>query len=276
MWAWPAACTRVTWGREFPGRLFSGFVVSPRFSKSIFQCSNLADFSGWNTMNRFVFALSCLTIVPGFSATKEGLLPLFFVQNTGMADASVRYIVETSELRAAFTTDSATFRSHGEQIRVRFEGANRGAALEGVEPLAARANFFWGQDPREWHTGVPTFQKILYRGLYPGIDLTYSGTKDRIKSEFTVAPGADPRLIRLGYSGTLSIAANGDLIAGGAGSELRERAPEIFQETAAGRAPVAGRYRLIDGNTAGFEMDSYDASRPLVIDPVISYSTYLG
>ena len=227
-------------------------------------------------MNRLVFALMCMAVVPGFSATRENSLPLFFVQNAGTADASVRYIVETSEMQAAFAGDSATFRIHGEQVQVRFEGANTGAALEGIEALAARANFFVGQDPREWHTGVPTFQKILYRGLYAGIDLTYSGTKDRIKSEFAVAPGADPRLIRLEYSRTLSIAANGDLIARSAGSELRERAPEIFQETAAGRVQIAGRYRLIDERTAGFEVGRYDASLPLVIDPVISYSTYLG
>jgi hypothetical protein len=227
-------------------------------------------------MNRLVFTLICMAAESGFSATRENSLPLFFVQNAGMADASVRYMVETSEMKAAFARDSATFRIHGEQVQVRFKGANRAAALEGIEPLAARANFFVGQDPREWHTGVPTFQKILYRGLYPGIDLTYGGTKDRVKSEFTVAPGADPGLIRLDYTRTLSIGANGDLIARSAGSELRERAPEIFQETAAGRVPIAGRYRLIDGHTAGFEVDRYDASLPLVIDPVISYSTYLG
>jgi hypothetical protein len=227
-------------------------------------------------MNKLAFSLVCLGIVPGFSATKEGSLPLFFVQNAGITDASIRYIVETSEMRAAFASDVATFQIHGEQVQMRFEGADRGASLEGIEPLAAKANFFLGQDPREWHTGVPTFQKILYRNLYPGIDLTYAGTKGRVKSEFTVAPGADPRLIRLEYSGTLSIAANGDLIAPGSESELRERAPEIFQETTAGRVQVAGHYRLVNAHTAGFEVDSYDASLPLVIDPVISYSTYLG
>ena len=227
-------------------------------------------------MNRLVFSLMCAAIVPGFSEIKENSLPLFFVQNAGMAEASVRYIAATSEMSAAFAGDSATFRIHGEQVQVRFAGANRGAAPEGVEPLAAKANFFLGQDPHKWHTGVPTFQRILYRNLYPGIDLTYSGTKDRIKSEFTVAPGAGPRFIRLEYSGTLSIAANGDLIVRSAGSELRERAPEIFQKTTAGRVQVAGRYRLIDEHAAGFEVDSYDALLPLVIDPVISYSTYLG
>jgi hypothetical protein len=143
-------------------------------------------------MSRLVFSLMCLGAMPGFPATTQSSLPLFFVQNAGMADPSIRYIVETSEMRAAFATDSATFQIHGEQVQVRFEGADRGTSLEGIEPLAARANFFFGQDPHEWHTGVPTFQKILYRNLYPGIDLTYGGTKDRVKSEFTVAPGIFP------------------------------------------------------------------------------------
>ena len=221
-------------------------------------------------MTRLIFSLMCLAATPGFSSIRVGSLPLFFVQN------GHRYFVETPELKAVFASDAVAFQIQDEQIQVRFEGADKGAALEGVEPLAARANFFVGQDSSEWRTGVPTFQKILYHSLYPGIDLTYSGTEDHIKSEFTVAPGADPRLIRLAYSGTLSIAASGDLIARQAGSELRERAPEIFQETAAGRVRVAGRYHLIGEHTAGFEVDPYDASLPLVIDPVISYSTYLG
>ena len=114
-------------------------------------------------MNRLAFSLMCLVAVTGISAAKESSFPLFFVQNAGMVDASVRYLAETSEMKAAFASDSATFRIHGEQVQVRFEGANRDVALEGIEPLAARANFFIGQDPREWHTAVPTFQKILYR-----------------------------------------------------------------------------------------------------------------
>ena len=183
-------------------------------------------------MNRLIFSLMCIGF-PGFcgtfSATREGSLPLFFVQNAGIAEASVRYVTQTSEMRAGFSSDSVMFRMHGEQTEVRFQGANRGTAIEGVDPLSARANFFLGQDPGGWHTGMPTFQKILYRNLYPGIDLTYGGTKDRIKSEFTVAPGADPGVIRLEYSRALSIptklsiAANGDLIARSAGSELREQ-----------------------------------------------------
>lgn len=112
-------------------------------------------------MNRLFFSLTCLLVVPGFSATKGSSLPLFFVPNAGMADVSVRYIAETSEMKAAFAGDSATFRIHGEQIQVRFVGANREIALEGIEPLAARANFFIGQDPRRWHTGCRRFRKFF-------------------------------------------------------------------------------------------------------------------
>lgn len=117
-------------------------------------------------MNRFAFSVMCLVVVPGFCATMENALPLFFVQNTGMVDASVRYILETPEMTAAFAGDSATFRMHGERVRVRFDGANRGAALEGIEPLAARANFFIGRDPREWRTGLPTFQRKFFTATF--------------------------------------------------------------------------------------------------------------
>src|SRR5258708_30181826 len=106
-------------------------------------------------MNRLVLSMMCAAIVPGLSAPKESSLPLFFVENAGMADASVRYIVETSEMRAAFASDSATFQIHGEQIQVRFAGAKRGAALEAIEPLAAKANFCLCKAPHAVHTAVP-------------------------------------------------------------------------------------------------------------------------
>src|SRR5690242_13946190 len=96
-------------------------------------------------MKKLFFGLILLVVVPGFSATGEGSLPLFFVQNSGMGDASVRYFVQTAETQAAFAAGSVTFRIGGEQVQVRFAGADLSATLQGIEPLAARANFFLGQ-----------------------------------------------------------------------------------------------------------------------------------
>ncbi len=139
-------------------------------------------------------------------------------------------------------------------------------------------------------TGRPTFPCIsrdfVVANLYPGIDMTYVGCGLSIKSEFLVAPGADPNQIRLDYSdGRLSIAANGDLLIRNGNAEAREEAPVIYQNTApgvyqdaasGGLVEISGRYALIDSHTVGFEIDAYDRSLPLIIDPVLSYATYLG
>jgi hypothetical protein len=210
---------------------------------------------------RFLFGLTLAASV-GYSAQ----LPLFFFPNTGQADSSVQYIVQTPDLSARFRPDGAIFQSNQHETGVRFVGANPRVAITGAELLPAKINFFLGTSG--WTRDVPSYSKILYRGLYSGIDMTYGGTGSQIKSEFLVAPGADPSLIRLEYSEPVSIDAAGNLVVG----DFREAAPEIYQ----GHVKVAGRYRVLDAHTVGFEIDSYDASAPLVIDPTVSYATYLG
>jgi hypothetical protein len=227
---------------------------------------------------RPAIGLLLLAVAPGFAAGAERSLPLFFFPNTGQVDPSIRYVVETPDLRAGFQTDGVLFQIHRMNLRVRFAGANARVAMEAQEPMPGKANFLIGNRSEDWKTGVPTYHKIRYRRLYPGIDMTYGGTDRLIKSEFLVTPGANPAAIRLEYSGVdrVSIDTNGDLVVGGAGVELREQAPGIYQETALGRVAVKGRYRMLGARTVGFEIEAYDASQPLVIDPVLSYATYLG
>ena len=213
-----------------------------------------------------------LSVAPGFSAT----LPLFFFSNTGPTDQSVEYIVQTPDLSARFRRGAAIFQVDGQQIGVRFGGANPDVTIRGLEPLAAKINFFLGNNHGAWKKDIPSYSKILYRGLYPGIDMSYGGTDRQVKSEFLVAPGANPGLIRLDYSEPVSIDAKGNLIVGAGENIFREAAPEIYQKIGAARVKIAGRYRVLDGNTIGFEIGAYDTSAPLVIDPVISYCTYLG
>jgi len=205
------------------------------------------------------------------AAQPDRPLPLFFFPNTGQADSSVLYIVQTPDLSARFRPDAAIFQAHQRSTSVRFVGANPGVSIEGADILAAKVNFFLGSSG--WKTDVPSYSKILYRDLYPGIDMTYGGTGRQVKSEFLVSPGANPAVIRLEYSEPVSIDAEGSLIAGG---DFREAAPEMYQQIGAHRLKIAGRYRVLDAHTVGFEVDSYNASVPLVIDPTISYCTYLG
>ena len=190
----------------------------------------------------------------------ESVSPLFFIQ-----DAPDRYLIRVPGMTAVFTLQGAQFQA----VHTTFLGAK--GTLRGLDPMG-NANFLVGQDPSQWRTGLPTHQKILYSNLYPGIDLLYSGAKGRVKSEFRVAPGGRPEDIRVEYSVGLSIDDSGRLHA----ADLIEAAPEIYQDAPSGRISVAGRYRLLDARTMGFEIDAYDVSLPLVIDPVISYATYMG
>ena len=192
--------------------------------------------------------------------------PLFFIK-----DAPNRYLIQVPGTAAVFTPDGVEFHTGGEVVHAKLRAANAGWRMEGVEPMG-RANFLLGQDPSAWRTGVPTYRKVRYANLYPAIDLIYSGNDGRIKSEYRVAAGADPGNIRVEYSVNVSIDAEGRLHAG----NLVEAAPEIYQDSASGRVTIVGRYRLLDARTAGFEVDAYNPVLPLVIDPVISYATYMG
>jgi hypothetical protein len=119
--------------------------------------------------------LLLLAAAPGFAGQTERSLPLFFLPNPGSFDPAIRYVVETPELRAGFSVKGATFLIHQQQVSVSFPGASPTVVLEAAEPQAGHANFFFGADASQWKTGVPTYRKILYRGLYRGIDLTYAG-----------------------------------------------------------------------------------------------------
>ena len=231
---------------------------------------------------RYTIGFVLLAAAPVFAQQQqqgERSLPVFFIPNAGQADPSLRYMVETPGLNAGFMPTSAVFHLDRLTLRVSFAGANPQTPIEGEERLHGGANFLIGNRPQEWKTNLPTYQKILYRNLYPGIDMTYGGTGHRIKSEFLVAPGADPKQIHLEYSGPepsgkvrLSIEANGDLLVRGAHAEAREEAPAIFQNGTA----IPGEYILLDAHTVGFKIGAYDRSVPLLIDPVLSYATYYG
>jgi hypothetical protein len=241
---------------------------------------------------KYTIALVLLAAAPAFaqhefaqhefakyeSAQVERSLPAFFIPNVGQTDSSVRYMVDTPELRAGFTAGAAIFQLGRLKLQVRFAGANAQSTIEGQERLNAHANFMTGSRPRDWKTNLPVYHRIRYRDLYPGIDMSYGGAGRQIKSEFVVAPGADANRIRLDYSGAkLSIAPNGDLLIRGDNAEAREEAPVAYQEAASGgRVEIPGRYLLLDADSIGFEIAAYDHSRPLIIDPILSYATYLG
>src|SRR5258708_21150845 len=167
-------------------------------------------------------------------------------------------MIETPDLRAGFAPDSVVFQIQGQQLRLRFSGSNAGTMLEGDAPLQGQASFFNGSDPSGWQTGLRTYGRLLYRNLYPGIDLHYADAGGRLKSEFAVAPGADPSRIHLEYpDASVSIRADGSLLVSSGAAQLTEDAPVAYQDQ-----PVPVRYVLIDEHTLRFDTGAYGRSRP--------------
>jgi hypothetical protein len=168
---------------------------------------------------------------------------------------------------------------HAAHISIQLSGANPQAAAAEEEPQITRTNYFIGDDPDQWKTNIPNYGRIRYRAIYPGVDLVYYGNQRRLEHDFVVAPGAAPQQIQLAFAGTRQIKidpATGDLVLRAGKSELRLLKPVTYQESAGKRTPVIASYKLLASNRAAFSIGSYDRSKPLVIDPVLVYSTYLG
>lgn len=157
-------------------------------------------------------------------------------------------------------------------------GSNAAPAVSGEISLPTKVNYFIGRDPKRWRTNVETFAKIRYRNVYPGIDLVYYGNGGRIEYDFELAPGADARKIRFAVQGAdkMRLDAAGNLVLSKAGSEITLQIPSLYQSVNGRRRQVQGTYTLDGENTVGFAVGNYDSARPLVIDPVLIYSTYLG
>jgi uncharacterized protein (TIGR03437 family) len=156
-------------------------------------------------------------------------------------------------------------------------GARSSAAAEGESPLPGIVNYLNESDSARSITGIPTYGRVRYRGVYPGVDLVYYGNAGRLEYDFVVAPGADPHTIRLCYDGARSLQVNalGDLIVETAGGDLRQQRPVVYQEIDGTRRDVGGKYQ-IHGKTVTFAVAKYDRRRALVIDPVLTWSTFVA
>jgi len=236
-----------------------------------------------------------------------GKMPMSFEANLGQADERVKFLSQGSGYRLFLTATEAvlqlriadcglridgTCRSHrnilnpqsairnphSAVLRMGLVGANPEAQAEGLDQLEGKSNYFTGRDPKQWRTGVPHYAKVRYRNIYDGIDLVYYGHQHQLEYDFVVAPGADPGLIKLTFRGArrLHIDAHGELVLRTVGGEVRQHRPVIYQEVDGAKRPVAGRYVITGRHEVGFKVEAYDPSRRLVIDPVLSYSTYLG
>ncbi len=221
-----------------------------------------------------------------------------FEINQGQADGQVKFISRGNNysLFLAATEASLTLRkddgrkapkvkdewqtyaSSPSTLRLKLIGANPSPRVAGLDELPGRVNYFIGHDPAAWRTNVPTYARVKYEDVYPGVDLIYYGNGRELEYDFVVAPGFDPRVIELDFDGAeeLEIDARGDLIVQTAGGQIRQRRPVVYQEVDGVRREISGHYVLRGARHVSFQLDNYDPGRSLVIDPVLVYSTYLG
>ena len=207
-----------------------------------------------------------------------GRLPLHFEENRGQADASARFVARTGGGRVFLGADGLDLAVDGPPVRLSFAGAAAPLSIEGRDPLPGRVNYYVGSDPARWRSDIPTFARVRYTAVYPGIDVVVYGNQRQLEYDFMVAPGADPRTIRVRIDGADSVAIDGagDVRIRQGDRTIVQRAPVVYQERAGRRELVAARYRLAGSHELAFDIGAYDGSRPLVIDPVVVYSARIG
>ena len=236
-----------------------------------------------------LFALS--TTIPRFSAVQEpaapqslGLDRLGFEANRGQADPEVKFLAWepgfSAELHAtgAVLSWRAAHDAAPARLRIRFAGGRPPRAVAVRDELPARSHYYVGNDPKRWLTGIPQYARVEYAGVYPGVDVVFHGQPSALRYDFVVAPGAESSAIALEFDGARDLRLDdaGDLVLATAAGEVRHRRPTIYQEGRGPRKPVEGRYVRRGPNRVGVEVGAYDRSAPLVIDPTLVYSTYLG
>jgi hypothetical protein len=213
-----------------------------------------------------------------------GQLPLHFEHNQGQIDGHVRFLARGSGYSLFLTSSEAVLAlknrrlSTAAVVRMKLAGANPGPAVTGRDELPGKVNYFVGNDKTQWRTNIPTYARVHYDAVYPGIDLTYYGNQGQLEYDFLVAPGADPGRISMSFDGArdIRIEPDGDLILGVAGGDLRQHAPVVYQDAQGARQQIAARYVMKGKQDVGFELGDYDETLPLVIDPILTYATYLG
>jgi len=163
-------------------------------------------------------------------------------------------------------------------VRMQLVGSNAAARTSGENPLPGTANYFLGNDSAKWNTAIPTFGKVRFAAVYPGIDLVYYGNQRQLEYDFVVAPGASPNPIQLHFEGAknLHLDAQGNLVVAAGNGDIAFHKPVVYQSVDGRRRPIAGVFQLLANNGVAFALGRYDRSKPLVIDPTLAYSTYLG
>jgi len=214
--------------------------------------------------------------------TAFGQLPLFFELNQGQSDRRVKFLARGSYYGLFLTADSAVLKlqkpGDASVLSMKLLHASPGARVRGENELPGRSNYFIGNDPANWRRDIPQFAQVRYAEVYEGIDLVFYGNRGQLEYDFEVAPGGDPGRVALQLRGPKSVSVNsdGDLELVMSAGNVRLRAPHVYQVVAGRERKVEGRFELRSKNEVGFALGEYDRRRTLVIDPVLTYATFLG
>jgi hypothetical protein len=228
-----------------------------------------------------LFALPLLAILWATPALAESprsntILPLRFEENRGQAERAFTHVAHAGGTTLLFNRSGFILAGRKVSLGAQFLGGNK--AVPGLSGATrARSSYLRGNDPSRWVKDVPQYERLSFNDLYPGIDLVFYGQDGKFEHDFIVAPGADPRAIRMRLDGSAAVklTTEGDLVIRGGAGELRVQRPTTYQMIGDQRTLVASSFRL-RGNTLSFRVGSYDRTRALYIDPVFTYSTFLG
>jgi hypothetical protein len=217
-----------------------------------------------------------------------GKLPLSFEPNMGQSAKAVKFLSRGNGYTVFLTATEAVFSlrpvpdaASRAVLRMKLAGANQDAPVEGQQPLPGKVNYMIGNDRNEWHTDIPTFRQVRYSNTWPGVDMVWYGTQNQLEYDLVIKPGSPGNVvsqIRLSFSGAdkLRVDETGDLQLQVKGEAMVQSAPLVYQDGDQGRVTVSGKYVLKGAHEVGFEVGPYDVNKPLVIDPILVYSTYIG
>jgi hypothetical protein len=216
-----------------------------------------------------------------FLTSTEAVLTLDSPQRSQRSQRSRRKI---SDSISASSAAAAVHSSSSAVLQMKLLDANPAPHVAGLEALPGKINYFIGNGPTQWRTNVPSYAKVKYEAVYPGVDLIYYGNQRQLEYDFVVAPGADPNAITLGFAGAdwTEIDDQGDLVLHTSSGQVRQHKPRVYQNGDGQRVDVRGEFKILDSPAehsplvVGFEIGEYDHTKSLVIDPTLVYSTYLG
>lgn len=202
-------------------------------------------------------------------------LPIAFEPNRGQAPAEFNFVSRSGQYGLSLSPARVEWVSGASRVSAFLEGAQGNASVQSEDPMRGVVNYVRGSNPAAWLLDIPTYGRVRYQSIYPGIDIVYYGKDGRLEYDFVVAPHARPERIRIRYDGArrVRLDADGNLLLETGTGTLVQHKPVAYQETSGRRQLVEARY-VVSGDRVHLQLARYDRSRPLVIDPTLTWATY--